>query len=84
MGCNELFEAYYRALYHSRWDPLGESLLETPVTIPFSTGLTAPYMLDQGSVRAAESLRLPDEGIILDTCAASGGKSLANKSSRER
>ena len=33
-------------------------------------------MMDQASVLAAESLRLPLEGLILDACAAPGGKSL--------
>jgi 16S rRNA (cytosine1407-C5)-methyltransferase len=33
-------------------------------------------MLDRASVLAARSLRLPEEGTILDACAAPGGKSL--------
>jgi 16S rRNA (cytosine1407-C5)-methyltransferase len=33
-------------------------------------------MMDRASVLAAESLRLPEEGLILDACAAPGGKSL--------
>jgi 16S rRNA (cytosine1407-C5)-methyltransferase len=39
-------------------------------------GLRSPYMLDKASVLAALSLRLPPEGIMLDACAAPGGKSL--------
>ncbi|MDR2078684.1 MAG: 16S rRNA methyltransferase, partial [Treponema sp.] len=35
-----------------------------------------PYALDRASVLAARSLRLPPAGIILDACAAPGGKSL--------
>lgn len=94
---NPDFEAYYRAIYRSRWDTLRKSLLEKRVTIPFTQGLKVPYRLDCGSVLAAESLRLPDTGLILDACAAPGGKSLvlaaamgselsllANEPSRER
>jgi 16S rRNA (cytosine1407-C5)-methyltransferase len=33
-------------------------------------------MMDRASVLAAASLRLPEEGLILDACAAPGGKSL--------
>jgi 16S rRNA (cytosine1407-C5)-methyltransferase len=33
-------------------------------------------MLDRASVLAAKSLRLPDEGTVLDACAAPGGKTL--------
>jgi 16S rRNA (cytosine1407-C5)-methyltransferase len=35
-----------------------------------------PYRLDRASVLAAQSLPLPPEGIMLDACAAPGGKSL--------
>jgi len=55
---------------------LRESLLLPAAAIPYSGGLTKPYMMDKASVLAAESLRLPEEGLILDACAAPGGKSL--------
>jgi 16S rRNA (cytosine1407-C5)-methyltransferase len=50
-------------------------------SVPFETGLKAPYFLNYASVLAARSLRLPDPGEnggyeILDACAAPGGKSL--------
>jgi 16S rRNA (cytosine1407-C5)-methyltransferase len=95
--CNQDFEAYYRTIYRSRWESLRKSLLEERVSIPFTQGLRVPYTLDRSSVLAAESLRLPDAGLILDACAAPGGKSLvlatalgselrllANEPSRER
>jgi len=44
--------------------------------IPYSGGLAKPYMMDKASVLAAGSLRLPEEGLVLDACAAPGGKSL--------
>jgi 16S rRNA (cytosine1407-C5)-methyltransferase len=72
----EQFETYYRALYGSRWEGLKKSLLEPALTEPYAEGLAAPYFLDRASVAAARSLRLPGEGLILDACAAPGGKSL--------
>lgn len=70
------FEAYYRGLYGSRWEGLRASLLEPTAATAYAEGLRAPYTLDRASVLAARSLRLPPEGIILDACAAPGGKSL--------
>jgi 16S rRNA (cytosine1407-C5)-methyltransferase len=55
---------------------LRESLLLPAAAIPYSEGLIKPYMMDRASVLAAASLRLPEEGLILDACAAPGGKSL--------
>jgi 16S rRNA (cytosine1407-C5)-methyltransferase len=94
---NPYFEAYYQGIYRDRWEALRKSLLEKWVRIPFTRGLRVPYSLDRGSVVAAESLRFPDTGLILDACAAPGGKSLvlaaamgpelsllANEPSRER
>ena len=95
--CNPAFEAYYTALYGSRWQPLRESLFAPVASIPYAKGLAAPYTLDRASVLAAQCLRLPHTGLILDACAAPGGKSLviasrmgtgvrllANELSRER
>jgi 16S rRNA (cytosine1407-C5)-methyltransferase len=77
---NESFEEYYRACFAGRWESLRQSLLEGAGAVPYAGGstalLTAPYMLDRSSVLAALSLRLPAEGLVLDACAAPGGKSL--------
>jgi 16S rRNA (cytosine1407-C5)-methyltransferase len=76
---NVEFEAYYRNIYGSRWASLRESLLRDPAPVPYAAGLAKPYMLDQASVLAARSLRLPGAGEsaeILDACAAPGGKTL--------
>ena len=73
---NETFEAYYQKLLGSRWAALRESLLEPAASIPYSEGLVKPYMMDRASVLAACSLKLPADGLILDACAAPGGKSL--------
>jgi 16S rRNA (cytosine1407-C5)-methyltransferase len=76
MGKNLAFEDYYEKLFGPRWAILRESLLLPAASVPYGDGLTKPYMLDRASVLAALSLRLPASGIILDTCAAPGGKSL--------
>lgn len=81
----ELFELYYTDLFGSRWSQLKEALL-APVR---QESLTGPaennYWLDAGSREAAFSLPLPESGLLLDMCAAPGGKSLvlANRMSSE-
>jgi 16S rRNA (cytosine1407-C5)-methyltransferase len=72
----ESFEEYYRALYGPRWEGLKRSLQEPPVPIPYADGLAVPYFMDYASVLAARSLRLPERGLVLDACAAPGGKTL--------
>jgi 16S rRNA (cytosine1407-C5)-methyltransferase len=82
---NESFEDYYRACFGGRWRALRQSLLEKAGAVPFSAGRTArlalPYLLDRASILAAGSLRLPEAGLVLDACAAPGGKSLVIASS---
>ncbi|MDR2607038.1 MAG: 16S rRNA methyltransferase [Treponema sp.] len=76
MTVNDDFEAWYRNIYGSRWKRLRESLLDSVTAFPYTEGLALPYRLNRASVLAAESLRLDAEGLILDACAAPGGKSL--------
>ena len=83
---NPAFEEYYRKLWGSRWAALRESLLLPAAPVPYGEGLAKPYMMDRASILAAASLRLPavlrpaaltpDTGLILDACAAPGGKTL--------
>ena len=81
------FEDHYRRLWGERWTALRESLLMPALTIPYGEGLRKPYMMDRASILAAASLRIPaakdppaasdrEETLILDACAAPGGKSL--------
>ncbi|MDR0587014.1 MAG: 16S rRNA methyltransferase [Treponema sp.] len=95
---NQDFEDYYKAIYGERWKHLRKALLETSPSFPFTGSfIVSPYYMDPASVRAAESLRLAENGTIFDACAAPGGKSLviaaslprsaflmANELSRER
>jgi 16S rRNA (cytosine1407-C5)-methyltransferase len=73
MGVQE-FDAYYGNLYGGRWETLKAALLK-PVE-HYHSGGGASYMMDYASVLAARSLRFPPRGLILDACAAPGGKSL--------
>jgi 16S rRNA (cytosine1407-C5)-methyltransferase len=73
---NEAFEDYYKNIWGNRWAHLRESLLLPAASVPYSDGLVKPYTMDRASVLAAQSLRLPGTGIVLDACAAPGGKSL--------
>jgi 16S rRNA (cytosine1407-C5)-methyltransferase len=84
-GAREAFDEYYQKLYGDRWGGglvglrpggLRQSLLKDPAPAAFAQGLREPYFLDAASVLAARSLRLPAGGIILDACAAPGGKTL--------
>lgn len=70
------FDTFYHSIYGGRWPTLRESLLSPGSPLPYKEGLTKPYMMDEASVIAAQALRIPKEGIILDACAAPGGKSL--------
>ncbi|MDR2501522.1 MAG: 16S rRNA methyltransferase [Treponema sp.] len=94
---NQAFEEYYQNLYGRRWGSLRASLLASAPAVPYTQGLRKPYYLDRGSIIAAQTLPLPAGGLILDACAAPGGKSLvilsrmpkdakllANELSRER
>ena len=74
------FEAYYSALFGSRWAGLKESMSASPLYLKLDFGSESepcqPYFIDAASVCAALCLPLPEEGTVLDLCAAPGGKSL--------
>ncbi|MDR1507179.1 MAG: 16S rRNA methyltransferase [Treponema sp.] len=79
---NQSFDDYYLSLYGGRWPSLRRALLEESRSVPFTgSRLVSPYYMDSGSIRAAESLRPAESGIVLDACAAPGGKSLVLASS---
>jgi 16S rRNA (cytosine1407-C5)-methyltransferase len=73
---NEAFENYYQSIYGGRWERLRAALLEKSNPVMYRHNLKEAYYLDSASVLAANSLRLPDEGLVLDACAAPGGKTL--------
>lgn len=70
------FDGYYWSIFGSRWERLRAILTETNQAVAYSEGLQEPYFMDRASVLTAQALKIPDEGEILDACAAPGGKSL--------
>ncbi len=76
------FETYYASIFGNRWGMLRDSLLQENQSLAYRRGLAEPYYLDRASVLAAEALRLPETGEVLDACAAPGGKSLVLASAR--
>ena len=72
----EAFEAYYAAIFGSRWPALREALLKETQPVAFSVRGGEPYYLDQASIYAAQALPPIDDGRYLDMCAAPGGKTL--------
>ncbi|MCX7024096.1 MAG: 16S rRNA methyltransferase [Spirochaetes bacterium] len=93
------FHAFYGSVYAERWPALVDALRgeSSPVELGVERGFAVAYRLDAASVFTAETLGLPSSGIVLDACAAPGGKTLvlasrmgpelrlvANELSRER
>jgi tRNA and rRNA cytosine-C5-methylases len=72
----EAFDSTYREIYGDRWDSLKASLLEETCPVEFSTGLKAPYFMDEASILVASVLPLNGNEAVLDMCAAPGGKTL--------
>lgn len=75
MGADD-FDRHFSTLFGQRWPALKDSLLAPGDAVDYSSGLASSYHLDSASVSAAMLLRLPENGEILDACAAPGGKSL--------
>lgn len=73
----EGFELFYKELLGERWESLKKSFFEKNQSVEFHvTDAEESYFLDSASVLAALCLPLSDADIILDLCAAPGGKTL--------
>lgn len=71
------FDDYYRDLYQERWTPLRAALLQPAPKVDRSCfGGFAKYRMDEASVRAAIALQSKPGEVVLDMCAAPGGKTL--------
>lgn len=78
------FDAYYAEAFGSRWASLKEALLMPPLQVPFTQSLMKPYYMDVASVAVSSSMPTLDDGLILDMCAAPGGKTLVLASMMEK
>jgi 16S rRNA (cytosine1407-C5)-methyltransferase len=73
------FDGYYRAIWGERWAVLRAALCAERPRYAYSRALKKPYRLDRASALAACELPLAASGappLILDACAAPGGKTL--------
>ena len=70
------FEAYYSNIFGSRWFTLREALLAPSSPVSYIENLKKPYYMDEASIAVGKVLPPLNEGIILDMCAAPGGKTL--------
>lgn len=76
----EAFEAYYSALYGSRWPALYQALQTPAVKVPLQAPWTEPageiYSLDPASALVPTVFDLKEQQKVLDLCSAPGGKAL--------
>ncbi len=72
----EGFERHYSGIYGGRWPQLREALARETSPVCLREGLIQPYYLDQASLAASQLLSPPPGSLVLDMCAAPGGKSL--------
>jgi 16S rRNA (cytosine1407-C5)-methyltransferase len=85
-GCAD-FDAFYETLYGDRWkglrcallapnDAVGLRLKTTGEIEFFEDPPEGVYRMDRASIKGAKTIHLPNEGTVLDACAAPGGKTL--------
>lgn len=72
-----LFQEFFGEHYGERWPQLREALEETAPKIGLRENLEEEYFLDALSLRAVRLLEPEPGQVLLDLCAAPGGKSLA-------
>lgn len=70
------FDVFYQNMYQKRWEKLKEALLQPTQPVSFDTNLKKPYFLDHSSIEVASLLPIKGDDMVLDMCAAPGGKTL--------
>ncbi len=72
----ENFENYYRELIGPIWDELKAGFGEETLYHTIESGLLKPYYMDTASVYPVKALKIKPGSLVLDMCAAPGGKTL--------
>ncbi|MBK5200223.1 MAG: RsmB/NOP family class I SAM-dependent RNA methyltransferase [Spirochaetaceae bacterium] len=72
----ERFDNYYTTYYKDRWTTLKEALLVKSSPIELKEELLKPYYMDEASIICAKLLDVQKDDLVLDMCAAPGGKTL--------
>lgn len=70
------FDRHFTRVYGERWLPLRQALAAESRPEDHLEGLVKPYYLDAASVTAARALDVQPGDVVLDMCAAPGGKTL--------
>ena len=70
------FDEFYRDQYGERWEELKAALLSDIEDKTSPDGLESPYFMDRTSIETAFRLPLSEGDIVLDMCAAPGGKTI--------
>lgn len=70
------FEEYYSNIFKDRWPSLKDALLSSSYSVAFERGLKKPYYMNIASVAVASIMPYCKKGMLLDMCAAPGGKTL--------
>jgi 16S rRNA C967 or C1407 C5-methylase (RsmB/RsmF family) len=70
------FDEYYSNYYKDRWPTLKEALLLKANPIELKEELEKPYYMDEASIICAKLLPINEGDLVLDMCAAPGGKTL--------
>lgn len=73
----EGFDQFYRNIYGERWDSLRRALERSARHTSIEMVPGSPYYLDDASVEAVRAANIQPDMLVLDLCAAPGGKSLA-------
>lgn len=70
------FDEFYENQYGKRWQSLKDAMLSEEEDKTSPEGLISPYFMDRTSIETATLLPLDENPVVLDMCAAPGGKTI--------
>lgn len=70
------FDEFYENQYGKRWQSLKDAMLSEEEDKTSPEGLISPYFMDMTSIETATLLPLDENPVVLDMCAAPGGKTI--------